>query len=172
MEHGGGGGCRSKRGNETVGGAAGAGRSGATTRMGPNTMNHSVIDLTLSSPNVELNWCLLGEEVTWSDHEVIVWEVLGNPHPMADTSTETTGWDISRWDPTKESKEEEKKMVAERRAKARECYVGMVGRTPILSDDSATKDVVKAAGVLRETMSMTLDEHARKKRWCSRSKPW
>jgi len=116
------------------------------TRMGPGAMNHAVIDLTLSSPNVELNWCLLGEEATRSDHEVIAWEVLGNPHPMADTSAEMTGWDISGWDPTKESKEEEKKMVAERRAKARDCYVGVVGRSPILSDDGATKDVVKAAG--------------------------
>ena len=95
----------------------------------------------------------------------------GKPHPMADTSAETTGWDISGWDPTKVSKEEEKKMAAERRAKARECYVGMVGRTPILSDDSATKDVVKVAGALREAMTVTLDEHARKKRWCSWSKP-
>ena len=142
------------------------------TRMGPGAMNHSVIDLTLSLLNGELNWYLLGKEATGSNHEVIVWEVLGNPHPMADTSTEMTGWDISGWDPTKESKEEEKKMAAERRAKARECYVGMVGQIPILSDDSATEDMVKVAGALRETMTLTLDEHVRKKRWCSRSKPW
>jgi len=32
--------------------------------------------------------------------------------------------------------------------------------------------VVEAAGLLRETMTATLDEHARKKRWCLRSKPW
>jgi len=29
-----------------------------------------------------------------------------------------------------------------------------------------------AAGPLREAMAVTLDAHARKKRWCSRSKPW
>jgi len=40
---------------------------------------HSIIDLTLSSPNVELNWCLLRVEMTGSDHELIAWEVLGNP---------------------------------------------------------------------------------------------
>jgi hypothetical protein len=91
------------------------------TRMGPGARNHSVIDLTLSSPNIELNWCLLDEEATGSDHEVIAWEVLGNSHPRADTSTETTGWDISGWDPTKESKDAEKKKAEERKAKAREC---------------------------------------------------
>jgi len=146
--------------------------TGAATRMGPGAMNHSVIDLTLSSPNMELNWCLLDEEATEPDHEVIMWEVLGNPHLKSDMSTETTGWDISGWDPTKENEEEEKKKAEERKAKARECYMGMVGRTPILSDDSTTDDMVKEAGALREAMTMTLDEHARKKRWCSRSKPW
>jgi len=40
--------------------------------MGPGAMNHSVIDLTLSSPNMELNWYLLDEEATGSDHEVIM----------------------------------------------------------------------------------------------------
>jgi len=79
--------------------------TGEATRMGPGAMNHSVINLTLSSPNMELNWCLLDEEATRSDHEVIMWEVLGNPHPKPDMSTETTGWDISGWDPTKENEE-------------------------------------------------------------------
>jgi len=132
--------------------------------MGPGAMNHSVIDLTLSSPNMELNWYLLDEEATRSDHEVIMWEVLGNPHLKPNMSTEMTGWNISGWDPTKENEEEEKKKAEERKAKARECYMGMVGWTPILSDDSTTDDVVKEAGALRETMTVTLDEHARKKR--------
>jgi len=30
-------------------------------RMGPGTEIHSIIVLTLSSPNMELNWCLLGK---------------------------------------------------------------------------------------------------------------
>jgi len=47
-----------------------------------------------------------------------------------------------------------------------------VDTTPILSDGSRTEEVVVAAGPLREAMAVTLDEHARKKRWCSRSKPW
>jgi len=65
------------------------------TRIGLGAENHSIIDLTLSSPNVELNWSLLGEEATGLDHKLIVWEVQGTPNPRADTSTETTGWDIS-----------------------------------------------------------------------------
>jgi len=142
------------------------------TRMGPGAENLSIIDLTLSSPNIELNWCLLGEDATGSDHELIAWEVLGTLDPRADTSTETTGWDISRWDPTKESEEKEKKKAEERRAKARESYLAGVGRTPILSDESTKEQVTEAAGSLREVMTATLDEHARKKRWCSRLKPW
>jgi len=51
------------------------------TRMGPGVMNHSIINLTLSLSNMDLNWCLLGEEATGSDHEVIAWDVLGSPHP-------------------------------------------------------------------------------------------
>ena len=45
-------------------------------------------------------------------------------------------------------------------------------RTPILSDDSLRDEVVEPAGSLREAITVTLDEHVRKKRWCSRSKPW
>ena len=140
--------------------------------MGPGAMNHSIIDLTLSSPNMDLNWCLLGEEATGSDHEVIVCDVLGSPHPTDITSIETTGWEISRWDPAKKSEEEEKREAEERQRKARECYLAGLGRTPILSDSSTKEEVTEAAGSLREAMTVTLDEHTRKKHWCSRSKPW
>jgi len=140
--------------------------------MGPGAEYHSIIDLTLSSPNIELNWCLLREDATGSNHELIVWEVLDTPGQGVDTSTEVTGWDISGWDPTKESKEEDKKKAGERRERARRCYLAGVGRTPILTDDSTKEEVTEAAGLLREAMTVTLDNHARKKRWCSRSKPW
>jgi len=142
------------------------------TRMEPGVMNHSIIDLTLSSPNMDLNWCLLAEEVTGSDHEVIAWEVLGNHHPTAVTSTETTGWDISGWDTAKESEEEEKEKAEERRRRARECYRAGVGRTPILTNDSTKEEVMEAAGSLRKAVTVTLDKHTKKKHWCSRSKPW
>jgi hypothetical protein len=46
------------------------------TRLGGNI--HSIIDLTLSSPNVELNWSITEDkQATGSDHKVIVWEILG-----------------------------------------------------------------------------------------------
>jgi len=127
------------------------------TRIGARAEIHSIIGLTLSSPNMDLNWCLLDEEATGSDHELIVWEVQGAADPRADTSTETTGWDISRWDPAKESAEKEKKKAEERRAKARESYVAGVGRTPILSDESTKEQVTEAAGSLSEVMTATLD---------------
>ena len=98
--------------------------------------------------------------------------MLGNPHPTAVTSTETTGWDISGWDPAKESEEEEKKKTEERRRRARECYLAGVGRTPILTDDSTKEEVMEAAGSLRKAVTVTLDKHTKKKHWCSRSKPW
>ena len=77
--------------------------------MGPGANNHSIIVLTLSSPSVELNWCLLVGDATGSDHEVIEWEVLGAVTSGVDKNTETTGSDISGWDPTKESGEEDRK---------------------------------------------------------------
>jgi len=79
---------------------------------------------------VELNWCLLGEKATGSDHELITWEELGTPDPRVDTSMETTGWDISGWDPAKESEEEEKKKAEERRPKARGVLPGGSGKNP------------------------------------------
>ena len=88
-----------------------------------------------------LTSCSSRLDVIRSDHEVIAWEVLGNPHPTAVTSTETTGWDISGWDPAKESEGKEKKKTEERRRRARECYLAGVGRTPILTDDSTKEEV-------------------------------
>jgi len=40
------------------------------------------------------------EEATGSDHEVIVWEVLGGKSDGRETSMVTTGWDIRGWNPT------------------------------------------------------------------------
>jgi len=98
--------------------------------------------------------------------------VLGSSHPTAITSTETTGQDISGWDPAKMSEEEEKRKAEERRRKTRECYLAGSGRTLILSDSSKKEEVTEVVGSLREAITVTLDEHARKKRWCSQSKPW
>jgi len=94
------------------------------TRSGPGAHNHSIIDLTLSSPNIELNWSILGNQATGSDHELIAWEVLAKEGEITGgggTSTEVTGWDIRGWDPTgKEGKDRE--AVEEKRVKAQQFY--------------------------------------------------
>jgi len=54
---------------------------------------HSIIDLTLFSPEVALNWSM--GLATNSDHELLQWEVLGAASLGDATSTVTTGWDIS-----------------------------------------------------------------------------
>jgi len=43
------------------------------TRLGKGATNHSIIDLTLSTRNLELNWAIAEEEeATGSDHETII----------------------------------------------------------------------------------------------------
>jgi len=140
----------------------------ATRLGGPN---HSIIDLTLSSPNVELNWSIGGEKyATGSDHEVIVWEVLGQG-TVGGVSKDTTGWDISGW--TTAGKEGEKLKAAEKkRVEAREVYLRAAGRTPLLSEESTVEEVDAAAAGLKEAMTGTLNKLAKKKRWCPRSKRW
>jgi len=47
------------------------------TRMGAGASNHSIIDLTLTSRSLELNWRIAEEEeATGSDHEVIVFPAM------------------------------------------------------------------------------------------------
>ena len=142
------------------------------TRMGARASNHSIIDLTLTSPSLELKWRIAQEEeATGSDHEVIVWEVPGRIAGSQETSKETTGWDVSGWD--RSGKSEEGQAAAQvKRAVAQQCFLRAVGKTAVLDDTSSKEQVEAAVVALREAMVGTLDEHARKKRWCSRSKPW
>jgi hypothetical protein len=88
---------------------------------------------------------------------------------VGEVSKDTTGWDISGW--MTAGKSGEAREVAERkRAEAREVYLRAVNRNPLLNDQSTAEEVNIAAAVLKETMTGTLDELAKKKRWCSRSK--
>ena len=64
------------------------------TRMGVGADIHSIIDLTLSSQEVDLRWSIVREQATGSDHKVIGWEIVGAEGPSQDTSGEMTGWDI------------------------------------------------------------------------------
>jgi hypothetical protein len=137
------------------------------TRLGGK--NHCIIDLTLSSPNIEPNWSIAaGKDATGSDHEVIVWEILGQV-PMGGISKDTTGWDISGWMiPGKSGEAQE---VAERKkAEAREEYLQEANRTPLLDEYSTVQEVDAVAAGLKEAMTETLAELPKKNRWFSRSK--
>lgn len=146
------------------------------TRSSPEATYHSIIDLTLSSPNIELNWSIAGEkEATGSDHEVIQWEVIENTVGRGGTNQETTGWDISGWSAVGKTGEA-KEATEQKRTAARECFLRAANRVPSpesRSDDASTATQVDGvAESLREAMTGTLDEHTMKKRWCSRSKRW
>lgn len=55
----------------------------------------AIIDLTISTPGITLNWILLEEEATGSDHEVICWELVGREAWEGGRTERTvTGWDI------------------------------------------------------------------------------
>jgi len=139
------------------------------TRVGGD--NHSIIDLTLSSPGVELNWSIDSEAATGSNHEVIMWEILGGTPNSQDSSKEVTGWDIRGWSGAGKS-EKEQKAAREKEAAAQQCYLRSGKKTAALDDTSSAEQVEEAAVALREAMVGTLNNHARAKRWCSRSKPW
>jgi hypothetical protein len=118
--------------------------------------------MTLSSSNVELNWSVAGEkDATRSDREVIVWEILGQG-PLGGVSKDTTGWDISGWSTVGKSGEA-REAAEKKRAEARDVYLRVANRTPLLDDDSTVEEVDTAAAELREAMMGTLDELAKKR---------
>lgn len=98
--------------------------SEAATQAAPaKREQHSAIDLSLSSVNVELNWTIADEEdATSSDHEVIVWEVLGGRLTSGEASSTTTGGDICGWDP-KEKSGRGREAAEEERAAAQDYYL-------------------------------------------------
>ena len=124
------------------------------TRMGAGAEIHSIIDLTLSLPEVELNWSL--GLAAGSDHELLQWEVLGAASPADATSSVTTGWDIGGWDP-RGKEEEEANAAAAKRAQAQECYRRGTWFSPMLSDTSTVEEVEGVASALREAMVGALD---------------
>jgi hypothetical protein len=130
------------------------------TRLGGT--NHSNIDLTLSSPNMELNRSIAGDEdATGSDHEVIVWEILGQT-AVGGVSKDTAGWDISSW--MVAGKSGKAREVAERmRAEAREDYLWAANRIPPPNDESTGEEVDTAAVALKDAMAGTLDELAKRR---------
>ena len=116
------------------------------TRMGAGANLHSIIDLTLSSPAVELNWCIVSGHASGSDHEILQWEILGNASLEDATSSATTGWDVSGWDP-RGKEEEEAEAAKGKRTQAQECYRRGVRDSPVLDDGSTAEEVDIAAAV-------------------------
>ena len=140
-------------------------------RIGAGAEIHSIIDLTLSSLEVVLNWNI--GPAMGSNHELLHWEVLGVASLGDATSTATTGWDVSGWDLKGKEDEEEANAAAAKWAQAQECYQRGVGASVVLAEDTTLEEVDAVAAVmLREAMVGTLDQHARPKWWCSRSKRW
>ena len=92
-------------------------------------------------------------------------------YPRGDTSKETPGGDIKGWDPS--GKDEEGQAAARKKtAAAQQCYLQAVGKTEVLDDECTIAQLDEVAAALGQAMVGTLDEHARRKRWCSRSRPW
>jgi endonuclease/exonuclease/phosphatase (EEP) superfamily protein YafD len=132
-----------------------------STRLGGT--NHSIIDLTLSSPNLKLNWSIAkDEEAAGSDHKVIVWEILGQK-VVRGVSTDTTGWDISGW-MTAGKSGEAREVVESKRAEVRETYIRAANQVQLLNEDSTVEEVDTAAAELKEAMTGTLDELEKKKK--------
>jgi hypothetical protein len=87
------------------------------------------------------------------------------------TEARKLGWDISGR--MTAGKTGEAREVAERkRAEVREVYLRAANRIPRFDNDSSGEEVDTAAVGLKEATAGTLDELAKRKRWCSRSKCW
>jgi len=67
--------------------------------MGAGAEIFSIINPTLSSADMELDWRICRGQATGSDHELIKWELLGEAGSPEKTSGGMTGWDVSGWDP-------------------------------------------------------------------------
>jgi len=118
---------------------------GTTRQGGPN---HSIIDLTLTSLNLDLNWGIAADkDTTGSDHEVIVWEVLGQG-ALGGVSNDTTGWDISGC-MTAGKSGDLLKAAEKKSGEARVAYLRAANRTPLLDEDDTVEEVDVAAVSVR-----------------------
>jgi len=142
---------------------------GRDSRAGPGVNGTSIIDLTLSTPAMSLNWSLLEGEATGSDHEVILWEIIEEGE-KAERSTAVTGWDISSWS-TRGKPEKERKEV-ERKAEQARATFNQLTRHISLNDESTEDKIEESAIALRTAMTETLEWHAKQRCWCTRSKRW
>ena len=140
------------------------------TRWGVNAINHSIIDLTLSTGNIELNWFITGGGYTphGSDHAVIGWEILGLGNVA--TLETVTGWDASGWSTVGAQGKEEKEKREKTREEARATWEANIERSQAELGSKAGID--QEAAHIRASMEDTLNRHAKKRRVCARSKAW
>jgi hypothetical protein len=138
------------------------------TRVG--AYNHSIINLTLSIPNVELNCSVAKEEkATGSDHEVFFFCLFI-------TSCGNVSWGCQRHQQKKlhggisaagDSRGKtgrDREALKAKKAAAQKCYLRAVGETAVLDGSSTAEQTDAATAALREPMVGTLDEHAKKMR--------
>jgi len=139
------------------------------TRAGPGANGTSIIDLTLSTPAITLNWSLLEGEASGSDHEVILWEIIEGGE-KGGQSRVVTGWDIAGW--SNKGKAEEDRKEAEKKAEQARTTFAQLTRHILINDESTEGEIEEVAIALRSAMTETLERHAKQRRWCTRSKRW
>jgi endonuclease/exonuclease/phosphatase family metal-dependent hydrolase len=127
--------------------------------------NHSIIDLTITTPDLPLSEWTLEEDVdaTGSDHRMILFTLTlleQDAHQQA-TSQVITGWKISEMS-------EDEHSAAEKEWKTR-----AMGRPLVTSQWPVTPETIEAEALwLSETAYAVLNAHAKPKRVCARSKRW
>jgi hypothetical protein len=125
--------------------------------------NHSIIDLTITTPDLPLaEWALDDDaDATESDHRMIVFELALKPgrDESQATSQVITGWKI-------EEMGEDEHLAAEEEWRRR-----AAGR-PLITPSMSPETIEAEAEWLSETTCAVLNIHAKPKRICARSKRW
>jgi hypothetical protein len=126
--------------------------------------NHSIIDLTLTTPDLIMEeWALEGDkDATNSDHALITWELAVGPGAQSEshtTSKVVTGWKIEEM-----GEEEHEAAEAEWRKRAAD--------RPLTSSQATPVEIEAEAEWLSQTLCEVLTLHAKPKRVCARSRRW
>jgi len=130
------------------------------TRHSSNARNHSIIDVTASTPGIELERAIGGaEEATGSDHEVLFWRLLGEGTPI--TGGSSMGWNVADLRADKDKLKE-----------ARSHWLQKAGNRAPFPEAPSAEEVEDEAMWIHLSMAETLNTFAKKRRVCARSKRW
>jgi hypothetical protein len=126
--------------------------------------NHSIIDLTLTTPDLLIEeWALeQDKEVTNSDHALITWELAVGPgarNEQRATSKAVTGWKIEE-------------MGEEEHAAAKAEWQTRASGRPLINPYATLAEIEAEAVWLSQTLCDVLTLHAKPKRVCARSRRW